>query len=248
MPISAPVSPNPIGPTGSYAEQADSGAWIVNRVYRVTLKYRVQPYSFSVANAFYRGDLITIGAANYIVSESRIARQKGQIALIEVDCDSEDVLPPDEFSLDPVEQNPRIERSPLFYALTSSDIALVQQAFLALSAGQVQNAINAFPNTSNPDLAQKLYDKLRQGKETYYLSQWRYSWRSYWTSAAPPLPYLGGTIQIPGGPLSGLIGAAEWLREADGLTSAGQSPLGTTVVLTRTWIGGPLTFWDTDLY
>lgn len=256
-PVPTPATPTIVNPQVDggavplYVECSDSGSWIVNRTFRVTLKFKVAPYSTIYAPGFYifyRGDLVTIHSATYIVSESRIRREKGSVAVIEVDCDSIDQCPPDEYSLEPVEQNPRIERHPAFRALKSADLAIVQQAYLALSAGQIQNATNQFVNTTNQALAQKLYDKLRVGMESYYLSQWRYTWSSYYESGFEPTPALGSVTQTPGGPLFGFLGGAQWLREADHVTSTGQSPLGTIVKVTRSWIGGPATFWDPDIY
>lgn len=251
--MGAPVTPLWAAGTSIMIEQPDSGQYTLNRVWRRTDRYR-GTYDVAASAIPHRGTVGDGGTyfgivypAFFVVAEARLRKLKPTAGEIEIDWETTNVLPPDEFYLEPEPQNPRIERSPLFAALLPADLARVQRAFLASSTGQLNTALDGFVTTSNAALATLLYSKLRQGLETYYLSLWGYRWVSYYTASFPPIPFLGGVRQNPGGPLAGIL-SGNWLREADTLENSGQSPLGTILKLTRTWRGGPNGWWDADLY
>lgn len=247
VPTPTPATPTAVGTTGAYVEAPDSGGFLVNRTFRAFKKFSVQPYSYAVSNAFYRGDALVIGSADYLVNESRIKRERGQMARVEVDCDSVNVFPPDEFNLTPIDLNPRVERHPKFKPLQDADFALVRRAYDAYSNSGRQTALSAFQTSTNPDLCQLLYSKLCAGLENYYLAGWLYRWSAFFASEFPPIPNLGGFIQDPQGPLQGLL-YGQWLRMADSLSTVGNSPLGTILRLEMSWQGSSAGYWDADLY
>jgi hypothetical protein len=187
---------------------------------------------------------------DYIINDSVITRSKGGKGRVEIHWQSiGGYLSPDEWSVTPEDLQPRIERHPLFAALMPSDFALVQQALLAVNNGSMTTAVNQFAGSSNPDLVNKLYTKMRKGFENYYLAGWRYTWSTYYLPAYAPYVAIGGVTQYPGGPPSGLVpGNISWLRLADDFGMAAWCPLGGVVKLTRHWIGGPMGFWDPDIY
>ncbi len=269
MPTPTPPTPqavnNQVDGDGNpvYTEVGDSGKWTVNRTFRVTLKYRMFPYDYAFENyIFYRGDLILVGANTYVISESRMSRIRPNVAEIEVDCDSYDQTPTDEFCIEPIDQNPRIERHPIFKPLADDAkqggnlLSSVQAAYLAATQGARQNAKQVWAGDPLAPLCDQLYAALLSGMETYYLSQWMYTWTTYIQNELidneiildPPTLSLGGVTEHPGGPLAAFLTGNQWLRLADRLTVSGQSPIGTVLKLTRSWLGGPNTFFDTGIY
>ncbi|HEX3717503.1 MAG TPA: hypothetical protein VH595_06000 [Verrucomicrobiae bacterium] len=188
-------------------------------------------------------------SGNYIVNDADITRDKGGKGRVEIHWQSIDgYVNPDEWSLTPEDLQPRIERHPLFASLLPSDLATVQQALLALNNGSMVTALNQF-NGTNGALMTKLYEKMRKGSENYYLAGWRYTWASYYLPTDVPTVNIGGVTQTPGGPPAHLFPfEISWLRLADDLSQAAWCPLGGIVKLTRHWIGGPMGFWDPDIY
>jgi len=147
------------------------------------------------------------------------------------------ILPPDEYGLHPFEVNPKLEQHPLFASLDRATRAAVRTAVDSQTSATRDSSY-----TGLSTLAKKLADKLLEGKETYYLAGWTYTWSTY--SWAIPGLTDGGTIETPGGPLASYLGTGvDWLRHADDLDFNGQHHK-----KTLTWLGGPAGHWDSELY
>ena len=121
--------------------------------------------------------------------------------------------------------------------MSAAEIKAVYAAFDA----RVSNSASASPFTDAYQTA--LWDKLIRGTENFYLAGFRYSWtRAYWSIAGTI--NLGGYIESPGGPLTGMFPAGiSWLRQADDVKFTGQH-----FRYTVSWLGAPDGHWDTDLY
>ncbi len=204
-------------------------------------------YTSCYSRLLARGSTATILGGSWILASCRLTREKAGKGRIERNWESAVYLPPDSAGLQPENLNPRIERHPLFAALTPDDFATVQSAVQAWNQTARAAALSSFGNLSNPNLANSLYTKLRNGEETYYLSAQRYTWTTYF--AYPVTGHLnpGGYAETPGGPfINNLPYGFAWLRESDSMDFV--SDLQTMVKLTRSWLGAPNGQWDPDLY
>ena len=223
-------------------------------------------HSLCVSEAFRAYQKGTIGMGDqtgYSVQKSTVSRSRGDQGLLVVTWESNGVesgqtLPPEEYSVTPENQNPRVERHAAFDALKGETVTFVDtrpgysgtKTIPLLTA--IQNA--AFSQDSRTFWAEviatadeattalKLLGKLEGGLESYYLCALRYAWVTH--SWACPTVDRGGYPQTPLGPLAGYFSAdIDWLRESDDLQF--QNGI---YRLTQSWSGGPESEWDADLY
>lgn len=259
MPItSAPVSPLFVAGAG-VTETPDSGKFTLNQKWRVTQKLMgsytaiadlagVTYYRGVTAIAPVIGGLILNG--KWIVAEVRIDKQKPGAGTMEIDWENTNTITAvDEWDVEPEDLQPHLERNPLYASLLPSDFATIQQAIQAATNGALKTALNNVASCSNPALATQLYQKMRGGMETYQLYGARYHWSTYFLPGAVSTVNQGGYQEFPGGPAGYILPAGfAWLRQADKPGQADNSPLGGIVKVTRSWIGAPNGFWDTDIY
>lgn len=239
--------------TTALVEAAESGEISYGEKVKLTKIYGGQ-FSACTGGLVARGAVGTGSLTGWIVAGSKATRARGGLGIltIEFEAGASAPLPPDEVSFTGVDGNPRVERNPRFADISPETLANVQAAVHASNQEQRETAILQFTDlllvSAESDLAVNLYNKLIEGKETYYLSGAKYSWKTH--SYSQPGIFAGGAIQTPGGPLGGIIAAMNadwgWLRQIDEVTTTG--PLGTVYALTRSWVGGPHGHWDPDLY
>lgn len=154
---------------------------------------------------------------------------------------SDSLLPADEYSAEPFEVNPAVEKHPNFTAITQDTlikINSVRDSAIGTERVTAKDEINA----AGPASAIKLLALKLKGVESFYLAGIKYTWtKHYWTI---PAMTFGGYINAPSGPLAAYFTSGlSWLRQSDSLSFDG-----TKYRLTRSWIGGPSGHWDTDLY
>lgn len=205
----------------------------------------VNLYAAGLWGTYNRG----IVSDGWIINNANLVKQKGGLGVLTINWESIVDVPPDEWSVEPMDLQPRIERHPAFAALLTSDFALVQQAMLASSTDGLTTAYNQFDGASDPDLVTILYDLMRNGCETYYLSAQRYTWTTYYQPGESLTLSNGGYTETPGGPGAYLLPSGfGWLRESDNYGMALYSPAGGILKVTRHWIGAPSGYWDNIIY
>jgi hypothetical protein len=202
---------------------------------------------FTYWNARPRGSAWTftvVGvSADFVVEESTLELvDKGGRARITTLYLYLGSVPPDEWSMVPFEINPAIERHTFFSTLTQEDLRKAKALFNAATAAGQTAIQGVIASTTNATLTTNLVNKWLRGEETFYLAGFKFQHTLYFTSA--PTTSEGGFIQTPTGAFSGYIpGGMSWLRQADELIWSNG-----LWKLTRTWIGAPGGWWDTDLY
>ena len=244
-------------PTGSYAtagltHQKNSGTIVYSDRVTITDIYHGSNLACSAA-AVRRGRYGGGTRSGFVCTGSAVEPQGGGVCRLTITWERggpsapTDDLPPDEFSLEVVELNPRVERHKNFVAITQENLDLVQVATRGATQALKTSAstkINA-ASDDNSVKAQKLLLLIQKGVETYYLAGYRYSWSTYCYDL--PALVVGGVIQSPGGPLQSYLPSAfTFLRLADSV--APSSVKGSAFKLTRSWLGGPDGHWDTTLY
>lgn len=155
-------------------------------------------------------------------------------------------LPQDEYSVDPFEINPKLEKHPRYAGLTEENLETVKQAVDANSLSARTQAWNEIAGSFDINMPEMLeiVKKLLRGQDSYYLPGLKYVWSSHYPVDGVPALTLGGTIETPGGPCAPYLPpGATWLREADKLAWTG-----TVWKVTRVWVGAPTGHWDTDIY
>lgn len=238
------ATPTYVGAIATLAEDPGSPQTVLGESVVRTRTYR-GTYALCAASALPRGTLGTGDETGFSVRQCTYAREKGDrgILVIEWEATAGSALPapPDEFSLEPFDINPRVERHPNFSSVTAQELAQIWQARNGSTADERDEALQwVYANGS--DQAVVLVDLFVKGVENYYLSGLKFSQLIHSYSA--PSCTLGGFIQVPFGAGSGLIpSGASWLRKADGLTWSGG-----VYKLTRTWVGAPLGHWDPVIY
>lgn len=194
----------------------------------------------------HRGAIVTIvGLAGvFCVEQSSVDNDRGGIGTATVKYVWLNSVPPDEWNVTPVEDNPPIERHTFFSALTSDDFKKARASFLAAQAQGQTSIDNAIAGTTNATLTQKLINKWLKGEETFYNAAARYQWKAYYTSMSGVILRRGGYIEVPGGP-GVLPPNYVWLRQAD--EDGWNNGL---YWVSRSWLGYPdfLAGWDTDIY
>lgn len=249
-----PAAAKWVGPTNQLLELPESPSYELGDIVIQRRMYRCQfDYGESIIAGFSKGTAGTGAQSGYVVSSAKLERERGDIGRITVSwgaagSGSGQSLPADEVSVQPSNLSPRLETHPLFAPLANMEVAAPDPQPVLDVAENVVRAQNADDRTFYRDqlaaipLALKFIEKIRQGKESWYLASLRYSWATHsWTV---PTMYRGGWIQAPLGPLANyFVADIDWLRESDDLQYSNG-----IWRLTRSWLGGPLGAWDTDLY
>lgn len=166
-----------------------------------------------------RGTVLTdsLGLVSRVLSTT-LSQRPGQQASVEITAEASYIVPPDEFSVEPVEFNPSIYRHPryapvLTYNLNSAG-SIIDSMFttgpvlvsIIQGAGNFQNLgaqsqAQSFLNASNVGdstvlaLAAELLTKVQQGFDIFYLAGWKVTYSSF--SYFPPDLNPGGYIEDP---------------------------------------------------
>lgn len=240
-------SPTWKGPTNSLVEVPGSPSYELAEKIQKTRTY-TGLYSLCVSGALAKGTVGVGGNAGYVVSKCSVSRQRGDIGTVaivwEAGADSGQPLPLDEYSVEPVELNPRLEKHPYFASITEPHLDLVHNAAIgsdSTARNQARGKVEGLA-TADAAAAQYLLSLMSRGVETYYLAGARYTWVA--SSYTAPSATMGGFIQTPlGTPWFTLPVGWSWLREADALEQSGG-----IYKIKRSWLGGPGGHWDTTLY
>lgn len=234
----------------SLIEQPESGALEIGGGKITRTRIYAAKLSVCESNVVFEGAAGSGDESGYVVSRCSVTplgSEQGQLTIVfeAAGSGSGATLPPDEVSVQPDNQNPRVERHPIFKPLEGqtvsgeSVLAIVQSAVLAQDSAARTSQTDKLD--TNP-LAQKLVEKLLRGQESFYMATFRYSWATH--SWSVPSISRGGFRQSPLGPLAGyFVSDIDWLREADDL----QYNNGIWR-WTRTWQGAPGATFDVDLY
>jgi hypothetical protein len=249
------------------------GSGVVNYGERVTLTdILMGPYTVCLANAPSRGTFGSGSRLGWVVTSARVEPGgKGPKGILTINWEAGGLsatapLPIDEFTCDPTELYPRVERNKLFNqtstgagAMADIDVATCALAYQVIHGSTKESKDSAYqsllkqaggppgPATDQGALGLVLADKLRKGEETYYIAGFKYIWSAF--SYAIPTLSKGAIVQDPYGPGSipdSLPTGISWLRLADSLAPNGVN--GSMWKNVRTWIGGPAGHWDSDLY
>jgi hypothetical protein len=241
--------------SGSLTEIPGSGAVKVAEkvIYTQRLGGRYED-AVTFALSRYRGSqwIVTIGSVAFVlfVEDATVEHERGGKGFVTVTYSAASVsggggsvLPPDEFALTPFEINPPIEQNNAFSTLTGHELHLARGAFLAPSASARTDYLNHINGHANSDMIMKLLDHWFAGRETYYLCGYTFSHTLHF--ATSPAASSGGFIQAPFGAFSGYVTMAglSWLRKADEVVWSNG-----IWRVTRSWLGGPIGYWSTDLY
>jgi hypothetical protein len=218
------------------------------------------PAALCAAYMLARGTFGTGFRGGWVVNQCTVDTDRGTIGTLTIDWEAGGAaatqpLPVGDFSCEPQELYPKIERNAFFVNLLPKNIRLAAQAaFYTTTAAttdgdQFTGNLAAIADPTQNALANSLYVKLLRGEETFYIAGWRYSYEVY--SYTPPAPSPGGFTGTPSGPLANSLPAnVSWLRLADHIMPAGVN--GSMYKNTITWLGGPLNagigYWDPDLY
>lgn len=232
------------GYTGLVAAPKSGGVVLAERVN--VYQTFVGSYADCVTYAFshYRGVTGTIGGVSHYVDECRVDSDTGGRGTVSVTWVRLDVVPPDEWTIVPFEIEPRLEKNAHFSTLTTEDVKRARMIFKASSAQVESVAQDAVDASTNSALANALIAKWLAGGETFYLAGQKYQWVKYYSSLSGVTTYLGGVRQSPGGPGSDFVPSGlAWLRLADEVVWNNG-----LYKVTRSWLGAPSGYWDTDLY
>ena len=251
------------GPTNALVMAPESPTLVyTDRVRATDIYMGVQ--SVCAANMLSRGTFGSGIRSGWVLNQCTLTTSRGNVGRLVYEWEAggssaTQPLPTGDFSLDPQELYPKVERNAYFQGtsgvyggpttpITLDTIALVYSALYnetetgRASAGA---ALAAITDADQLALATKLLLKLRNGEETYYVAGWRYWYETY--SYSLPTVSRGAVVVTPGGPLAGhLPSGVSWLRLADNLTPAGVN--GSMYKLRVNCLGGPGGHWDTDLY
>ncbi len=250
------------GPT-QLVEQPNSGELVLADRTTLVDTYKA-PYSVCVTNALRRGTFGTGVRLGWVVTSSKVSRERKGIGTLTINWEvggsaaNPTLLPLDEFEVQPMELNPKIERHPRFVgpAYPGDPDDKISPSTLSLCYAAINGATrearmkaNLQVNTLN-DPSQKAWGIhllffLNRGTETYYMAGLKYIWT--WYAFALPTLTAGGVIQAPLGPMYGAFSPGmSWLRLCDQIGSAGVN--GSVLKITSTWLGGHGGYWDPWLY
>ena len=250
------------GPTNALVATPDSGGCVATDRIRATDIW-MGTYAQCSANQLARGTFGSGSRTGWVVNQSTLSKQRGGIGKLVTEWEAggayaTNPLPVGDFTLEPQELYPKIERAGLFQyptPITFATLNVCKCAIdLATNASGTPLVSGSFLTTNITDstqlaMAQNLVAKWLRGEETFYLAGWRYSYT--WYSYTAPTLSKGGVIATPGGPLAGnLPTGVTWLQLADTTAPAGVN--GSMYKNTRSYIGGPtlggIGYWDTDVY
>lgn len=258
------------GPTNALVLQPNSPRLVYGDRVKAVDIYKGQQ-SLCAESMIARGTFGTGFRSGWVCNQCTVDTSRGDIGTLTIEweaggSEADQPLPTGDFTLEPQEIYPKVERNPFFDGICSDTIRgvynglySVQQAgssypaskYISDGANTAANATPAFYGSAinsingQIQLGQELLSKLTNGEESYYIASYRYSFSTY-SYTAPGLS-TGGIIGTPGGPISGdLPNGIVWLRLADKIEPAGVN--GSMFKLTENWIGGPTGYWDSDLY
>lgn len=230
--------------TQALVEAPTSPEWLFGENIAVTRSFS-GPYSVCLSSAPFRGAAGTGIVAGYVVTESRVRRQRGGLGELVIQYGLPGgVVPGDGAQLPPDEaeiQNEKLERAlakhPRYSSLTE---VLLNHINVLLETSDDGKRATALAAVTASVLALELYQKLKRGETHYliYAPVYRLVLHS-WT--APGALSSGGFRQTP--PSAPILppGDNQWLREGDRATFNG-----TTWQVEKKWIGVPE--WDADIY
>lgn len=237
---------------GSIAETSQSPAYDYGKQITCTRTY-VGTLAECLANVVRQGVLGTGDMSGFIVDGSTVNGIGGgnyQLAIKYLAYGSTVDLPNDEYSVDPFEINPKLEKHPRYADLETSLIEQVRSIVDAASPDTRAQAYSlletqALANVDgNAARALELADALIRGQDAFYLPGLKYIWATHHPVDGVPNLSLGGTIETPTGPCAPYLPpGSQWLREADKLAWTG-----TVWKVTRTWVGAPTGHWNTNIY
>ena len=224
----------------------------------IALCYGIQPPRGAFGTNSFNG--MAINRAGWVVNQSTVNYMRGAIGKLVIEWEAGGAqaymaLPTPDFSLEPQELYPKIERAGCFVGITYATLNAVYNClYLATNASGAQlitsTSLDSYvTDPTQNSLAHNLLSKLLKGEETFYLAGWKYSYFFY--SYTMPTLSAGGVIRTPGGPLAGNLPAGvAWLRLADKTEPAGVN--GSMYKTTVSYIGGPtmggVNYWDSDVY
>lgn len=231
------------GNIGALWEQPQSGAIdLDDRITKVNTYEGLYSLCLSVGLTLPKGTVGTGTNAGWQVLKTEIRKTKHRLGSLHVTWQSIswlDPLPADEFSCEPVEINPSLEKHPRYAPLTEAEVENVRAAIQAST-----DKARADSKAALSSLGLELLAKLARRQDSYYLAGIRYRWTSYWWTMPAMTP--GGFVQTPGGPMAGFLPASmDFLRECDANSGGGDAGY---LKLTRSWVGGPSGHWDTQIY
>jgi len=259
------------GPTNALVIQPNSPRLVYgDRVKAIDIYKGLQ--SLCSASMIARGTFGTGFRTGWVCNQSTVDTSRGDIGTLTIEWEAggslaDQPLPTGDFSLEPQEIYPKIERNGFFTGICPDMIRAVYNCLYANNqSGSGANADNILSNAVNTanysnyaintangqlSVSRALLNKLANGEESYYVTGYRYSFDTY--SYTEPALSKGGITGnanhgTPGGPIgpNGLPNGIQWLRLADKISPAGVN--GSMYKLTQNWIGGPEGYWDTDLY
>jgi hypothetical protein len=248
------------GPTNALVETSESGTLAASDRIRWTQVFK-GIYWICRVNQPARGAFGSGVTAGWVCNQSSVTMERGQIGKLTIEWEAggayaKATLPVGDFSMEPQELYPRIERNAFFVNLTPDNIKLacnavylsIQDDALGINNNSFKTKLDALTGIQLT-LGEALYTKKMRGEETFYITGWRYSYEEF--SYMPIIPSSGGFTGTPGGPMSGYLPSnVVWLRLADHPQPAGVN--GSMYKNTINWLGGPLNdgvgFWDPDLY
>lgn len=147
-----------------------------------------------------RGQILTDSQGYiYRVLTSRSERiDKGNACKVTITSEAQFNPPPEEFTIEPVELNPSLDKHARYGNLTYKDRYIVRQANINDNADLAQQYTNALVNITNPtelQQAKELLLKRHKGQDSFYLAGWKITWSKYfWT---PQILNPGGYIEDP---------------------------------------------------
>lgn len=187
-------------------EASDSPTIEVAEQATITHRFIGVNYTFGqfLQQAYPRGSLMTDNNGNEsVVLSTNLQRTKGGI-FANFTIVSEGQAPlfsnlPDEFSIEPIELNPALEKHPRYQDLTYKDRYTVRAAGQQLQNPDVsqtyKNAIDAISDPLAQQEAQELMYKMRSGTDSFYLSGYKVVWSQYFWK--PQIINPGGYIEDP---------------------------------------------------
>jgi hypothetical protein len=219
------------------------------------------PQTLCAESMLARGTFGTGSRAGWVVNQCTCDTSLGTVGTLTIEWEAggssaDQPLPTGDFSLEPQEIYPKIERNPFFSGITADTVSAVYNCLYsfdrtgansanAIIQSRVTDAQDGGTSGTQTAFASELLQKLQNGEESYYIAGYRYSFSTY--SYTEPSLSPGGIIGTPAGPISGdLPSGVQWLRLADKIEPAGVN--GSMYKLTQNWIGGPSGYWDSDLY
>ena len=207
-----------------------------------------------------------------------LQKSNGWFADIEITSEGLWSPPPDEFTVDPVELNPSIEKHQRYGSLTYLDRYNIRQQNITdqPDLGQLyQNVLSTITDTVEYDQAQELLFKKHKGVDSFYLAGWKISWSQYYYNSQilNPGGYIEDPVAVGGLPVqfwsddgtvdgNNIFGFAGFYNpnmfptnnlfspnSVSWLRQADQQVLQRTWFrVTRSWLGSGLGNWDFQLY